>query len=317
MQQFSGGMGGMSGGGASKTAPEEVYVLASTSPTQKYQVIPVFVSVLIEQNRVLDLIAAFENSPMTIKVVDIELSRPAKFVAKPEKGQTNPTAGYGSMGGGGMGEMILGSYGMMGGGYGGSGEDYQQQMMSSMRQGQGYGGMMRGGGMGAEPAKKKGTDIRQEQLKRIRERQEKGKTSEEGDEADLEAEDTSGAADPYFNVVEVRIYGQARFYNPPPPEEPTPETGLPTDEETGLSADGEMALPLADDPSTAAPSDASTDTDAAVESDEMAPPADDSAVPVEGTPAPADETLAPDDQPATPPLDSPGAAEGDTPPSAF
>ncbi len=26
--------------------------------------------------------------------------------------------------------------------------------------------------------------------------------------------------DPYFNIVEVTIYGQARFYNPPPPKTP-------------------------------------------------------------------------------------------------
>jgi hypothetical protein len=32
--------------------------------------------------------------------------------------------------------------------------------------------------------------------------------------------------DPYFNIVEVTIYGQARFYNPPPPPEPAPEPSV-------------------------------------------------------------------------------------------
>ena len=31
--------------------------------------------------------------------------------------------------------------------------------------------------------------------------------------------------DPYFNIVEVKVYGQARFYNPPP-EEPEAEPSL-------------------------------------------------------------------------------------------
>ena len=71
-------------------------------------------------------------------------------------------------------------------------------------------GMM-GGGAGAAAARK-GTDKRSV---------DRGKKREDEIKA---AESSKGLSlfDPYFNIVEVKIYGQARFYNPPP-EEPEGE----------------------------------------------------------------------------------------------
>jgi len=70
-------------------------------------------------------------------------------------------------------------------------------------------------GMGGGAPSRQGTD------KRSVNREEKRK------EAIKSVEDAKGPSlfDPYFNIVEVKVYGQARFYNSPP-EEPEAEPSL-------------------------------------------------------------------------------------------
>jgi len=75
----------------------------------------------------------------------------------------------------------------------------------------GMGEMMGGGGRMPSP---KGID------KRGVDRAELRKETEEREKL---AKPTAVIHDPYYNIVEVTIYGQARFYNPPP-EEPAAES---------------------------------------------------------------------------------------------
>ena len=61
---------------------------------QQYRILPVQMTVLIDQDHVQDLLVELENSPMSIEVKDFELQRPTARVVKPEKG-TAPASGYG------------------------------------------------------------------------------------------------------------------------------------------------------------------------------------------------------------------------------
>ena len=74
----------------------------------QYKIMPVVMTVLIDQDHVQDFLVELENSPMSIQVMDFELERPTARVAKPEKG-AEPVGGFG--GGMGMGMMMGG--GMM------------------------------------------------------------------------------------------------------------------------------------------------------------------------------------------------------------
>jgi hypothetical protein len=222
-------MGGMMGGsGGAQAPPDEVYFLKTENASPAFQTAPVYLAVLIDQSRMLELFDAFSKSPMAIQVVDFEMKRPTTPVKKPEKGKNtlfNMGGGGGEyfLGGGammgrmGMGAEMMGSYaaamrgarGMMGGGaYPG---------MSGMS---GMEGMYAGMYGGAATPKKTGTNIQADQLKREEERK---KALEE---AKKKAEEEAKAAESYFYIVEVHIYGQARFYNPPPAEAPaeTPES---------------------------------------------------------------------------------------------
>ena len=99
----------------------------------QYKILPLMMSVLVDQDRMQDFLVALENSPMSIQVMDCEFQRPTARVTKPEKGAAQSFAGgYGDAM---MGGMMRGMMRGMGGKDGG--------MM-------GYGGMM--GGMGAEEA---------------------------------------------------------------------------------------------------------------------------------------------------------------------
>jgi hypothetical protein len=96
----------------------------------------------------------------------------------------------GSMPGGGGGYE-----GMMAGMMGGRGG-----MGAGMMPGGGYEGMM--GGMGGMQDTRKGTDVRSRDRRKEREEAEKS----------LAKKARMSLQDPYFNVVEVSVYGQARFY---------------------------------------------------------------------------------------------------------
>jgi hypothetical protein len=290
---MSPGIGGSSGSAGSE--PETVNIFKKASPNQPFEVIPVFVSVLIDQRRVLDLIAAFEASPMEIQVVDFELSRPTKSVVKPEKGEQNPSFMYGNMSSGIAGGGIYG--GMMSSesfGYGRGGRDMTSAMYGGMRPpGMMGSGMMSYGGMGGETAaKKSGTDITADQVKKLEER--KKKKDEKADDA-KKSGGRGGYTDPYFDVVEVKIYGHARFYNPPPAEKPKAESASPGD----AAAPADAEAPAADAPKT----------DDAKPADAAAKPADADAKPADAAAKPADADAKPADAEAKPAETTPPAAE--------
>ena len=226
-----GGGGGMTGGG---DAPSSVFYVKSDST--KFKVLPLAVTVLIEQDRVQDFLIELENSPMSIQVKDIEIVRPTTRVARPEKGEAG--GGFGTMGGGMMGGR-MGMGGMVGmGGMAGQMEQQMRGMMTAQRGAmQGMGGMgsgMMGGGMGQQATtKKKGADKRDTVRKDEREKTSKA------------LEDAKGPSlvDPFFNIVQVRVYGQARFFNAPPADEaPTPSmndaaaAAAPADSKSGEAA---------------------------------------------------------------------------------
>jgi len=200
--------GAMGGGGlGSAAAPENVYYVKSDS--DKFKILPILMSVLIDQDHVQDFLIELENSPMWIQVKDFELLRPTVRVTKPEKGE-EPGAGMAGM----MGMMGMGRGANMGGMVGMGGMAQQQMMQQMQQQMQSQRSMMGGmsnmasmGGMGAaaQPENKgksmKGVDTAKKRLdKEKAAREAKGPT----------------LVDPYFNIVEVRIYGQARFFEPPP-----------------------------------------------------------------------------------------------------
>ncbi|AMV37655.1 hypothetical protein [Planctomyces sp. SH-PL62] len=235
-----GGMGsGMGGAAGAMTEAQSVLFLKPENATQ-YKILPIMFTVLVDQDHVQNLLVELENSPMAIEVRDFEMLRPTEKVVKPEKGEQF-MGGYGMMG---MMGMMGGPGGMMGGrgrmGYGGmmSGRMGGMGGMPGMEGGMmgmmGPGGMM-GGGMGMAPTRQ-GVDKRGEN------RAEKRKEAEKA----LESTKPVLNFDPYFNIVEVTVYGQARFYN-----EPTPEA---VDAESPGATDADAADPAAaEEPKAEAP----------------------------------------------------------------
>jgi hypothetical protein len=241
MEMGMGGMmGGMGGGavGGTKTAPDLVQFLPAPEGVEKppYFIVPILLTTLIEQDRVADLLVELENSPMAIQVMSLELAKPSIKVQKPEKGDST-MLGYGGMTGmmGGRGGMGMGMMDMMGGMPGG-GAGYEG-MMGGMMGGRGgmAGGMMPGGGyegmmggMGGMQDARKGTDVRSRDRRKEREEAEKS----------IAKKARMSLQDPYYNVVEVSVYGQARFYNPPPPPEAPASDGSAAEGIEAKPADG-------------------------------------------------------------------------------
>jgi hypothetical protein len=216
--------GGMGGGGGNVVAQDggSVYYIKAGNESQ-YKILPVLMTVLIDQDHIQDFLIELENSPMSIQVKDFEMVRPASKVNKPEKGTTPFGGGFGGGMGMGMGMNSMMSSMMRRGGMGGmSGFGGRATEMSSMgmamgMMGQRMGGMGGGyGGMGAMGGaavpERKGIDKRGVDAEKERKAREKA------------ALDSRGPAvfDPYFNIVQVTVYGQARFFNAPP-EEPAAE----------------------------------------------------------------------------------------------
>jgi hypothetical protein len=137
--------------------------------------------------------------------------------------------------------MMGGRGGMMG--YGGMSSMMSSMMARGMMGGRGgmMGGDMAGmmGGMGGV-AEKKGTD--QRNVDRAKEREEAEKAIEQIKGSDL--------FDRYFNIIQLTVYGQARFYNKPPEEAEAPES--PGD----ASAAEAGAEPAKAEPAKAAPAEA-------------------------------------------------------------
>jgi hypothetical protein len=212
------GRGGMGGGGALAGATENIYFVKPENDKGQYKILPIMMSVLIDQDHIQDLLVELENSPMSIQVMDFELQRPSSRVTKPEKGSIASFSGYGeSMMGGMMRGAMGGRMGREGSmsGYGGMMSGYGS-MMSRMMSGRGgagmggYPGMGMGMGMGAAPSRQ-GTDKRTTDRGKVRKEETKAVETAKG----------PSLFDPYFDIVEVKVYGQARFYNPPPADAET------------------------------------------------------------------------------------------------
>lgn len=213
MMGMGGGMPAGYGGRGGAAASENVAYIKTES--SQFKIMPVQLTVLIDQDHIQDLLVALENSPMTIQVMDFEWSKPGARVTKPEKGQqmSYGMGGYGDGGMMGMGGMMMGAKGGRMGGYGGRMMGGMMGMgAGGMGAGYGDGGMMGMGGMGGAGGGgnvRKGVDARSKNY------------AEQAKEREAAATKGSGNPlhDPYYTIVEVKITGQARFFNPPPAEE--------------------------------------------------------------------------------------------------
>jgi hypothetical protein len=149
-------------------------------------------------------------------------------------------SGYGESMMGGMMRSQMGRMSPMSG-YGGMMASYGS-MMSRMSQQYGMmGGMgMRGMDRGLAAPARKGTDKRTTNRGEVRKEETKAVETAKG----------PSLFDPYFYIVEVKVYGQARFYNPPPADaEAEPSLGetaakaAATEEPTkGDASNGEPAI---------------------------------------------------------------------------
>jgi hypothetical protein len=230
------GGGGMLGAGRPAGQSESVYFVKSGNENQ-YKILPVSMTVLIDQDHVQDFLVELENSPMSIQVLDFELKRRDSAVSKPEKGEA-PAGGMGFAG------MMRGMGGMMGGrgmvGMGGMAQRMQMQMRNQMMQQMGenmammrrgpYGFTGVGPGAGTE---RKGTDKRSVKREKVREDTQKA----------IEKSRGPTFTDPYFDIVEVTFYGQARFFNPPPADASAPAS--PGDVASAIPGGNAPAAPAA------------------------------------------------------------------------
>jgi hypothetical protein len=226
---------------------EGVFYVKYDKDKGQYKILPILVTVLIDQDHIQDFLVELENSPMSIQVMDIELNRPEARVTKPEKGEGG--AGLLGMGmSGSMGQMMMRMRGgeAMGmgrgrmSGYGGMVGAMQGQMAAARMAGAmaGMGGM----GTGSTPTRK-GTDVRSED--RAKKRKEKDKAIEQVKGPSL--------FDPHFDIIQVTVYGQARFFNPPAVNEQA-QTSL---SDSGAAAGSATTAPPAGT-ATAPPASAAT-----------------------------------------------------------
>ena len=286
-----GPMGGMSGmGGGIMKNDESVFYVTPSVDKNQYKILPISITVLIDQEHVQDFLVELENSPMSIDVKDFELERPSSRVTKPEKGEQR--AGMGSMGSmGGMSGMMRGM--MTSQGYGGMASQMRSRMMGGgMGMGMGNRSMGMGtGGMSGNNAADQRKKVDTSNINRKEEREKKDKAVEEQKGPSL--------FDPYFNIVEVKVYGQARFYLPPTAEaaEPSspgdvaaspaapaaaagatpPAAGAPATPGTAPDAAEKPATPPGTAPTEPEKSDASKPADGA--DAKSAPPKSDAAAP--------------------------------------
>ncbi len=197
-------------------ATEDVYLLKVDST--QYTVVPVAMTALVDQNRLQEFLVGLENSPMAIQVLEFEMLKPVNPVTKPVKGEmpAGMTSMGSMMGGGGMGAMLnmKRMRGGMGGAMSGPGAAMGEGDMSRMMSGGAMRGPGGGPGMGGLSTAKKGIDVRSKDRQKEREEREKKRKA------------LGRAIDTYYDIVEVTVYGQARFYNPPPPP-PAAEPGSP------------------------------------------------------------------------------------------
>ena len=198
---------GMGSAGAAAGATESIFFVKPANDKGQYKILPIMMSVLVNQDHIQDFLVELENSPMAVQVMDFELQRPTSRVVKPEKGTMASLSGDGESKMGGMMRSQMGRMSPMSG-YGGMMASYGSMMSRMSQQYSMIGGMgMRGmGGGSAAPARKKGTDKRTTNRGEVRKEETKAVETAKG----------PSLFDPYFDIVEVKVYGQARFYNPPP-----------------------------------------------------------------------------------------------------
>jgi hypothetical protein len=306
-----GGQGGQagsmmgSGGMMGTQASAKVEYIDKPGITQ-YRVYPILIKVLIDQNRLQDLLVEFQNSPMSMQVMEVNIRRPAQRVKPPVKGMQ--LAGMmGSMGSGGMmGGMAMeggGLFGMMSGqGMGmameGGNDGYAAMMQGMSMMGRGQGMAMEGGMMGGQGGSGLGSSLGPNVAAKKRVDPKAAKKEEAEKPEEEKAETKIEIFDPYYNIIEAEIFAQARFYNQPPP--------LPA-EATPAASPGDETTPPADGTTPAAESPKADEATAPVEetpkADAPAPAPD---APKADAPAPAPDTPAP----------APDAPKADVPPGA-
>jgi hypothetical protein len=203
----SGGFGPADGGASTKKGA--VYYIHSDS--SQFKTLPVSMSVMMKQEAMSDFLIALENSPLAIQVPDCEMAKPSVRIVKPIKGGPMMNFGGGMMAGfGGLGGPMMRPRVMFGGPI-----QIQGPMASTSSPGGGYGSHIK-------VEARKGVDKRNT----LESRSEKAKK----DAAQYEKAKVPSIHDPFFYIVQVTIYGQARFYNPPPPlpaAEPSQSAGMP------------------------------------------------------------------------------------------
>jgi len=221
-----GGLGGL--GGGSRKAGEPVKFLQPQG-VEQYRIYPAYLSVMIDQNSIHNLLAAFENSPMSMRVMEVSWKRPAQRITPPEKGQD-----LGSLAG--MGSAGLGSGGGVMGMYGGQAMMGMEEYQAAGRMGGGDMASMMQGRMGmGNYGNRSSTRNQRTKVKRD------PNARTDADDQDVEEPEKVAIFDPYYNVVELQVYVQARFYYPPPPREEQPES--PGD--ASAAAEAEASLPEA------------------------------------------------------------------------
>ncbi|RUL86840.1 hypothetical protein [Tautonia sociabilis] len=293
---------GMMGGMATKSG-EPVKFLQPEGVEDLFRDYPAYVSVLIDQNSIQNFLVEFENSPMSMRVLEANWTRPKTRVQPPVKGQG--FAGFG-MGGFGLGQGgglygMMGMEGMMPGMMGGM---PGMEMMGGYGRGMGMEGMMGMGMEGMMPGMMGGygrSGMGRSSLNQPRSKVRRDLTKQEKD-AGAEAEpEKITIYDPYYNIVELQVYVQARFYYPPAPEE-TPEEGSPGDVATDPLSAEESTEPIVGDDTSIEPAPAA---------EEEVPAATDPADGPDATPV----DLAPQDAPAGTDASSPADVEAAEPPA--
>jgi hypothetical protein len=200
------GAPGMPGGpmGGTQAAAGEVYYL-KTDPSAQFKILPIKITVLVDQARLADFLIGLENSPMSIQVLEIEINKPLVPVTKPTYGDK----AY-------MGQMGSGSGAYESGGAGRPLPGGGSRAMGDPREG-GMGGMPLGGrpgaGGGGAGTNNRGVDKRQQ-------RKNQDSDSDKKDDGKVKI-------DQYYNVIELTVYGQARFYLAPPPAPTPPPSAAP------------------------------------------------------------------------------------------
>ena len=229
------------GGGNKASANQDLYSVEAAGG--QYRLYPVSLGVLMEQSKIQDLLAALKTSPMVIQVRELDVQRPTAHVTKPSTNGTNQFANMAGMDGGRGGfapaifnqtayptganayrptnapnandpRMAAPAFGTLGS------MAYTSAPVKEVRK-----GISLRGAPGAEKAKK----------------------AEAAAKAEAEAAAKVEPPNPYYDIVQVTIYGQARFYSKPPE---APATTTTTESATKAEPAGSTPLTVTPKAST-------------------------------------------------------------------